>query len=161
VDIGIVGAQLPISGIDYMPWLTDRLIPVVAASNTEIPTDLTLQQLTEYTMVGRDSQSGTRITIEEALHKEGMDLSQFPRYISIGSTQGVLGAVAAGMGIAFVSQWVAAPLLKRGELRALSVKGINIERSFYMASWQTSYPIPGVEALKGFLQQHLAKMPEE
>ena len=151
VDVGIVGAKKILPGIEYLPWLQDDIIAVTAYHNQEIPAETTLHDLTAFVMVGRGVQSGTRMSIEKALQKEGMDLFSFPRYISIATTQGLLSAVAAGMGFAFVSQWAAMPMIARKELRQIKVKNVEIKRHFYIARWETPYPIPSVEAFSQFL----------
>lgn len=151
IDIGIVGARKNQPDIEYIPWIHDEIIAVTAADNTEIPEKASLSDLIGYTMVGRGVQSGTRIAIEKALEKESLDIDSFPKYVSITTTQGLLNAVAAGMGFAFVSRWAADPMINRGELREITVKKINIKRDFYIAKWKTPYPVPSVDAFTEFL----------
>ena len=151
IDIGIVGAKKALPDIEYIPWIHDEIIAITAADNTEIPDTATLADLIGYTMVGRGVQSGTRIAIEKALEKESLDIDSFPKYVSITTTQGLLNAVAAGMGFAFVSRWAADPMIERGELREITVKKINIKRDFYIAKWKTPYPVPSVDAFTEFL----------
>lgn len=151
IDIGIVGTQKSQPDIEYIPWLEDEIIAVTSAANTEIPDKVSLSDLVKYTMVGRGVQSGTRIAIDQALDKENLSIDSFPKYISITTTQGLLNAVAAGMGFAFVSRWAAEPMIKQGRLREFSVKKLVIKRNFYIAKWKTPYPVPGVDAFAEFL----------
>ncbi|MGI5824360.1 MAG: selenium metabolism-associated LysR family transcriptional regulator [Bacillota bacterium] len=151
IDIGIVGTKKALPEIEYFPWLEDEIIAVTAAGNQEIPDKATLADMVKYTMVGRGVQSGTRIAIDQALDKENLSIDSFPKYVSITTTQGLLNAVAAGMGFAFVSRWAANPMIKQGSLKKIDIKKLTIKRNFYIAKWKTPYPVPGVDAFAEFL----------
>jgi DNA-binding transcriptional LysR family regulator len=151
IDIGIVGTKRALPDIEYIPWQEDEIIAVTGINNTEIPEKAELSEMIKYTMVGRGVQSGTRIAIDHALEKENLSIDSFPKYVSITTTQGLLNAVAAGMGFAFVSRWAAEPMIKRKQLREIQIKKLTIKRTFYIAKWKTPYPVPGVDAFAKFL----------
>ena len=46
-------------------------------------------------------------------------------------------------------------MLERGELREIQVANLEIERNFYIAQWETPYPIPAVQAFSRYLQNEL------
>jgi DNA-binding transcriptional LysR family regulator len=50
------------------------------------------------------------------------------------STEGVLSAVEAGLGIAFVSRWAVRNQLALGTLKLVRVRGLNLARMFSLAT---------------------------
>lgn len=151
IDIGIVGTKKNLPDIAYTPWLQDEIIAVTSSQNQSIPQTAELEQLTDFVMVGRGVQSGTRISIDQALKQRDLSIASFPKYVSITTTQGLLNAVSAGMGFAFVSRWAADPLIKLGKLKEIHIPGMTIHREFFIAKWKTPYPVPGVNAFAEFL----------
>ena len=81
----------------------------------------------------REEGSGTRQSVEAALAGAGETLSLRDRALTLGSTQAVLQAVSAGLGIGFVSARAAAQAVETGRLATVGLNGIDLSRSLYLA----------------------------
>jgi LysR family transcriptional regulator, transcriptional activator of the cysJI operon len=74
------------------------------------------------------------------------------------STEGLLSAVEAGLGIGFVSRWAVRNQLALGTLKLARVKGLNLARMFSLAT--VSGPEPGglARLFHRFVQEHAEQL---
>jgi len=82
-------------------------------------------------LIFREAASGTQLSLESLLSRAGIDVRKWAPNMVLGSTHSVLSAVAAGAGIAFVSNLAIKNSLAQGFVRQVSVKGLRLVRSFY------------------------------
>jgi DNA-binding transcriptional LysR family regulator len=89
------------------------------------------EELAGEPFIFREATSGTQKSLENLLAQAGLDIRKWTPHLVLGSTQAVISAVAAGAGIAFVSNLA----LKRGlapvPVRQVKVKGLQLTRDFY------------------------------
>jgi DNA-binding transcriptional LysR family regulator len=67
------------------------------------------------------------------------------------STEGLLNAVEAGLGITFVSRWAVRNQLTLGTLKIARVRGLKLARRFSMAYPSGPEPTGNVGAFRNFL----------
>jgi DNA-binding transcriptional LysR family regulator len=79
----------------------------------------------------REDTSGTQRSLEKMLSKAGLDVRKWKPSMLLGSTQAVVSAVAAGAGIAFVSNLAIKNCLAQGAVKQVSVRGLKATRDFY------------------------------
>jgi DNA-binding transcriptional LysR family regulator len=79
----------------------------------------------------RESSSGTQSSLENQLSLAGFDIGKWTPHLVLGSTQAVISAVAAGAGIAFVSNIAVKTSPVQGPVKQVSVRGIQLRRDFY------------------------------
>lgn len=82
-------------------------------------------------LIFREATSGTQRSLESLLSRAGLDIRKWVPNMVLGSTQSVVSAVAAGAGIAFVSNLAIKNNLAQGYVRQVSVKGLRLVRDFY------------------------------
>lgn len=88
-----------------------------------------LRELSAAEIVLREAGSGTRDVIEAALAERGV----VPRPVmALGSTEAVKRAVAAGLGIAIVSELTVGLELSSGRLVEVAVEGLTIRRALHL-----------------------------
>jgi DNA-binding transcriptional LysR family regulator len=93
-----------------------------------------LRDLDDVPMLWREAGSGTRAVIERALAKAGLSRrAARGRDIEMGSTEGILGGVAAGLGVGFVSRWSAQAHIAAGLLRVVPGLELVVRRTFQWA----------------------------
>ncbi len=88
----------------------------------------------EGTLVTRELGSGSRRIVEQALEKAGLDVKKLRLAMTFDSTEGLLSAVEAGLGIGFVSRWAVRNQLALGTLKLARVRGLNLARMFSLAT---------------------------
>ncbi len=82
-------------------------------------------------IIFREATSGTQRSLESKLARAGLDLRRFIPNLVLGTTQAVVSAVAAGAGIAFVSNLSVRKGPGPGTVRQVHVRGLRLGRDFY------------------------------
>ena len=82
-------------------------------------------------LIFREATSGTQLSLENRLSQAGIDLRKFIPNLVLGTTQAVVSTVAAGAGIAFVSNLAIKKSLALDLVRQVGVRGLRLSRDFY------------------------------
>jgi DNA-binding transcriptional LysR family regulator len=82
-------------------------------------------------LIFRERTSGTQRSLESRLSKAGLDPGKYIPNLTLGSTQAVVSAVAAGAGIAFVSDMAVNRVLAPDLVKTVKVRGLSLSRDFY------------------------------
>jgi DNA-binding transcriptional LysR family regulator len=89
------------------------------------------EELAGEPFIFREATSGTQRSLESLLGEAGQDIRQWTPHLVLGSTQSVIAAVAAGAGIAFVSNLAIKQCTAQGLVQQVNVKGLRLKRDFY------------------------------
>ena len=92
---------------------------------------ISFDELKHESLIFREETSGTQRSLDSLLSKEGFNLRNFSPALVLGSTQSVISAVEAGIGIAFVSDLAIKKSLALGLVKAVAIEEINLKRNFY------------------------------
>ena len=126
-------------------FVEDEILLVVPPSHEWAsggPVDTTV--LKSARIILRERGSGTRQVVEDALRRARLDVKKLHVVLDLDSTESIKSAIAAGLGIGFVSRWALGKELALGLLKTVPVKGLRIRRQFQFVYLQG--PIPsGVE----------------
>ncbi len=82
-------------------------------------------------LIFREATSGTQRSLESLLLQAGLDIRKWVPNLVLGSSQAVVSAVAAGAGIAFVSNLAIKEGVAPALVRQVGVRGITLSRDFY------------------------------
>jgi DNA-binding transcriptional LysR family regulator len=93
--------------------------------------EVTPEELEGEPFIFREATSGTQRSLEKLLSQAGLDIRKLAPNMVLGSTQAVVSAVAAGAGIAFVSNLAIKTCLAQGAVRQVAVKGLRLTRDIY------------------------------
>jgi len=91
------------------------------------------EELKQGRLIMRERGSGTRRVVEMALQKGGVQAKHLTRAMEIDSTEGIITAVEAGLGIGFASLWSISKALQLGSLRVVPIHGVRIKRPLRVA----------------------------
>jgi DNA-binding transcriptional LysR family regulator len=116
------------------PFMEDHMVCVVPSDHEWADEEVDGMQLQNATLVARELGSGSRRIIEQALEKAGLDVKKLHLAMTFDSTEALLSAVEAGLGIAFVSRWAVRNQLALGTLRLVRVRRVNLARMFSLAT---------------------------
>ncbi|NTV50190.1 MAG: LysR family transcriptional regulator [Geobacteraceae bacterium] len=132
IELAVVGGQYDADTICYQEVGAERI--VLVALPGQLPgAVLTIRQLQEIPLLLREPGSGTRLAVDGALQKEGLDLRSLRVVAQLGSSEALRRAVLSGAGCAFLSALAVGRELADGTLTAVDIEGIEISRSFYLA----------------------------
>ena len=110
-------------------------------------------ELVQEKLIMRERGSGTRRVIELALQKCGVKMKHLTLGLEFDSTEGIITAVEAGLGIGFASLASIAKELQVGSLKTVPVRGIRMTRPFSVA-YSRAQEIQGIpRAFLDFLQE--------
>lgn len=136
------------------PFMEDHLVLVVPASHEWADQQITVEALSSAPMLMREFGSGSRRVVETALQKAGLKKKEIRIAMELDSTEGLLSAVEAGLGVAFVSRWAVRNQLSLGTLCLARVEGLKLSRMLSLALVAGPEPIGNVGAFRRFLLSH-------
>jgi DNA-binding transcriptional LysR family regulator len=131
IRLGLVEGLTRAPRLRIEPFLSDELVPVIAADAPAALRQLRrAEDLLRAPIIWREPGSGTRLVVERAIKKALGNRPRVPGDLEIGATEGIIGAVTAGLGVAFLSRWSIRTLLALGRLRVLPLTDFTISRNF-------------------------------
>ena len=134
--LGFIEGPRPPTQLNSVEIARDSLTVVVARNHpwAQLTRALSPKELAQTPLVLRETGSGTRDVLHEALAHLGLE---FTAAIELGSTTAIKTAVVAGAGPAVLSAHTASDELRDGRLVAIRTDGIQLERSI-RAVWPRS-----------------------
>jgi DNA-binding transcriptional LysR family regulator len=132
VDLGVIGTPVKDKNMISRKYLGDEII--LAAPATYKSSLLQKDDFRNVPLLVREKGSGSRSSIEEHLGKIGLTLDNLNIIAEIGSSQALIQAIKAGMGLAFTSRLSVRDEIERGTLKAVKVKGFLVQRNFYVVT---------------------------
>jgi DNA-binding transcriptional LysR family regulator len=130
--MGLIGTTYPSPDVEYQTIVAaDRLVVIapsdhpLAGRGGILPADLK-----GHSFITREIGSGTRATYEQAFRDAGLAMKDLKAIAEVSSAEGVVKAVAAGAGIAVVSELVARDATARGTICVLDIPLLRMERAF-------------------------------
>ena len=134
IPIGIASRQIEHREIESVPLFDDRIILIVhpkhpwATYGRAFPSGLLDQPF-----ISREDTSSTCETVMEGLKPQNITIDNFNVVMELGNTEAIEMAVERGVGIAFVSEMVAARGLALGRIKKVEVEGLDLRRRIFMA----------------------------
>ncbi|MEZ5979029.1 MAG: LysR family transcriptional regulator [Planctomycetota bacterium] len=129
--LGLVEGTKRAAGVKLSTWVDDQLLPVVGA--TADWRVRSVRDLENVPILWREQGSGTRAVVAKALRAAGVRHTPGDRDAVLGTSSAIAGAVAAGMGIAFLSRWALGAEFASGRLVPLAGLDLRIVRTFQWA----------------------------
>ena len=121
------------SDVHVERFMPDEMVLVVPASHEWADQQVTLPMIRNEPLLLREVGSGSRRVVEQALSRAGVKLKELRISMELDSTEALLSAVEAGLGVAFVSRWVIRKQLAFGALRVAHLKELDLTRWFSVA----------------------------
>lgn len=139
-DVGFVEAPAIPAGLHSVTVAKDRLVVVVSRSHpwARRRRPLTISELAGTPLLVREPGSGTRTTLELALHQ----YEPVPPLLELGSSAAIKTSVLGGIGPAVLSTLAVADQVHSGELRAVRIDGLDLSRSL-RAVWRPPRQLTG------------------
>lgn len=134
IPIGIASRRIEHRDIESVPLFDDRIILIVHPSHPwacygrAFPSDLLDQPF-----ITREDTSGTCETVMEGLKPQNITIENFNVVMELGNSEAIEMAVERNVGIAFVSEMVAARGLALGRIKKVNMEGLDMRRQIFMA----------------------------
>jgi DNA-binding transcriptional LysR family regulator len=154
VELGFVGARLERPGLSFYPFAKDELILVAPPDHAlSRKRTISVNDVLSLPLLSRERGSGTRTMWESLLKQAGVPLRGLNIVAEMGSTEAVIRAVKAGLGVGIVSLRAAEEDLKHGTTVRINLDGPRLERTFYMVHYQVRALSPAARSFEAFVRE--------
>ncbi|PLX91789.1 MAG: LysR family transcriptional regulator [Desulfuromonas sp.] len=154
IEVGVVGSRYTIDSCNFFPLGNDRLRLVVSPDHPWGSRDqISLEELCNEPLLLREAGSGSGKVLQEALVAAGIRTDQLSIRARLGSNEAVKQAVVCGLGVSFLSELSVRRELQTGDLHAIDVTGLQVERRFYLVSRSNRELSPAAKAFSHLLQE--------
>ena len=137
LDLGLIEGVAHQPQLQAEVFLDDELALVCGAGhplwNAE---EVEPEALTGQAFIQREKGSGTRELFDSAMLTR--ELVVEPMWESI-STHAIIEAVAGGLGLSVLPYRLAEPELERGRLRRIRIRGLDLQRKFYIITHKSKF----------------------
>jgi DNA-binding transcriptional LysR family regulator len=147
LPIGVTSRRFEHRELESAALFDDPIVLIVhpvhpwASYGRAMPADLIDQPI-----IMREESSGTVGAISEGLKEHSITLDMLHTTMELGAAEAIEMAVERGMGIAFVSEMVAARGLAMGRICKVEVEGLHLNRTVWM-SRRVGYPFTRAQSL--------------
>ena len=155
----LIMSQVPQNmALEFLPFLNN---PIVAVARPDHPLcqqgTLTLQDLTHWPLLVRETGSGTRQASEEYCHQKR---AHSALRMELGSLEAQREAVQAGLGLAFLPRHAVSLELASGRLHELPVQELPLHRSWCIVHPRGKRLSPVAQAFIAFIRSERALIDE-
>ena len=140
------------------PFMEDQMVLVVPAGHEWASGEITPAMLGTEPLLMREFGSGSRRVVEQALAAVGLKAKDLHVRMEVDSTEGLLHAVEAGLGVTFVSRWAVRNQLALGTVKVAHVPGLQLSRRFSLAYPAGPEATGNVGAFRSYLLWHAPEM---
>ncbi len=151
VDVALIEGPAMRPEVHTEPFADDKLLLVTAAADAWADERILPEALREATLLLREHGSGSRRVAERALEAVGLPLRTLRLGMVFDSTEALMSAVEAGLGVAFVSQWAVRQRLSLRTLRPVHVEGLDLCRNFLIATHSGPEPTGAAGLFRAYL----------
>lgn len=134
IPIGVSSKEFEHRMLESVPLFEDRVILIVPSDHPWAEyAQATPDDLLDQRIIMREEKSGTCETVLHALKPYGITPDMLNVVMELGNPEAIEMAVERGVGIAFVSEMVAARGLALGRIQRVEVKDMDLRRRIYMS----------------------------
>ena len=137
--------------LNIEPFFQDHMVLVVPTNHEWADQEVDTEALKQQPLLMREFGSGSRRVVEKALVAAGLQKKDLRIQMELDSTEGLLSAVEAGLGVTFVSRWAVRNQLSLRTLKIARVRGLKLSRQFSIAYPAGPVPTGNVGAFHRFL----------
>ena len=132
--LGVLSREVGDANLEIQEFFHDT-IKLIAPANHRwaFRSSIEPSELLDEPVIMREPTSGTRRVVLEELAKHDISLEDLDIFMELGNAEAIVRTVADGYGVAFVSELAATYPLERGNLVAIPIEGLALQRTIYMA----------------------------
>jgi len=154
IDLGLTEGVVPTDQLTTEVVHYDEMVAIVAPGHPLLAKPrVHIRDLRKVPFIGRERGSGTREVIEAALAEHQVELEPV---MSLGSTEAVKRAVAAGLGLAIVSRLTVELEVVAQKLMVLEVADLSVRRGLHLVRLKGKRESRAVSMFLKLLREALA-----
>ena len=164
--LGVISREVGDANLEIQEFFHDTITLIIPANHRwSGHTFIEPSELLEEPIIMREPTSGTRRVVLEELAKHDISLEDLNVFMELGNAEAIVRTVADGYGVAFVSELAATYPLERGNVMAIPVSDLTLQRTIYMARKRIGDPYRPRDAFWSFVHapenEDLLKLPEQ
>jgi DNA-binding transcriptional LysR family regulator len=137
--------------LNIEPFFQDHMVLVVPTNHQWADQEVDIEALKQQPLLMREFGSGSRRVVEKGIVSAGLRKKDLRVQMEFDSTETLLSAVEAGLGVTFVSRWAVRNQLSLGTLKIARVRGLKLSRQFSIAYPAGPVPTGNLGAFHRFL----------
>lgn len=155
IEIALVEGPVEDEELESRAWRTDVMSLIADPNHRFASLDRAIEgaALAEEILIVREPGSGTREVVAQALAAAGIEPKQT---LEIGSTEAIKQAVAAGLGVAIVSDAAITDQVRLGRLKRVPMRNLAIDRTLWQLKVPGRIEIPAAAAFERMIWQDKA-----
>jgi len=131
-DIGFCGVAPQGKDLEHFKVAEDEIVLIVFPEHPfALKGKVPFPDLEGEHLILREETSGTQRSLKSLLAGVGLDTGKWSPNLVLGTTQAVVSAVEAGVGIAFVSNLAIKKSVALGLVKEVAIEGLRLRRDFY------------------------------
>jgi DNA-binding transcriptional LysR family regulator len=140
--LGFVGMKIDNPDLEFRKFACDALMLVVPRRHPwHRRRAVSLKELSRQPLILRESGSGSRWCLEQALTRVGVSPGDLRIALEMGSNEAIKEAVQRGVGVAILSKHAVRKEIRTGRLHAVKVTGLCLKRDIYVV-WDRRRVLP-------------------
>ena len=151
IEVALIEGPERRKDVHVEPFMEDHMVLVVPPGHEWAGQEITAAMIGGEPLLMREFGSGSRRVVEAALAAGGLRAKDLRISMEIDSTEGLLSAVEAGLGVTFVSRWAVRNQLALGTLKLAYARELQLARSFSLARAAGPEPGGNVAAFRALL----------
>ena len=164
--LGVLSREILDPSLECQPFFQDTITLIVPADHRWAKRKVIEPgELSDERLIIREETSGTRHVVLSELAKFDIGLNDLDIFMELGNAEAIVRTVAAGYGVAFVSNLATACPLERGNVVDIKIEGLELKRTIYMVRKTEGAPYRPRDAFWGFIHDRenadLIQLPEQ
>lgn len=150
--LGVVSSEVRNPSLEAQKFFLDRITLIVPSNHRWVSKpSIEPSELLGEPLILREETSGTRRVLLTELAKHDISLDDLKIFLEVGNAEAIVGTVAAGYGISFVSTMAVSSLREREKIAQIHVEGMSLQRTIYMVRKRVSASHRPRDAFWGFI----------
>lgn len=152
VDVAITG-EPQITPLLYIQPIVSEKLSIIAPLEFIEDDIKQFRDLFDVEWILREKNSDTRSSLEKTIESLGYTTELMKIVGELGSTEAVIAAVEAGLGITVVSSYAAERAAKSGRVKIINLKDFQVTRNFYFSCLLENKNLPVISAFLNFIEE--------
>lgn len=153
-DLAVFSFEIQEEGLERQYFFADEVILIAPAQHPwSKQGSIQPEDLIGEPLILRESSSGTYNAMIVGLAAHDIALDDLNVFLEIGNTDGIISAVASGLGVAFVSKSAAKCALNMQQVCSIPVSGVSLMRQIYLLRNSLRISSRPAELFWGFIHE--------
>lgn len=154
LELAIVGAKTELKQLKQKKLINDDMALIIPENHKWAnKKHVQIELLFNEPFIIREQGSGTLKSIQNSFSEIGKDVFSLNIIAELGSTAAVIQGIKNNVGVSIFSTRAVKEELATGSLKALSIKGVDLKRNFYLTTHKDRTVSPLCKAFIDFLEE--------